>query len=213
MRRGAHAAADGSFGRSAAAHAGRGAVLLFVAFLLGLVLLQSSDHSTPIGTSTANTTAPKSETTQPPVATTTTAPPQPAHDPKTVKVLAANATTTNGIGDKVRRKLIAGGFDALQPVTSNTKLDTSQVFFVAGYQPDANAIAAALGVPLSNVQPMPAKPAVVVGPAHVLVLAGRDVVPGLTATTTVTTAPRAPTATTAKPSSSSNSTTSTTKKS
>ena len=209
MRRGAHAAADGSFGRSAAAHAGRGALLLFVALLLGIVLLQSSDHSTPIGSSTAATTAPKSVTTLPPAVTSTTAPPQPAHDPKTVKVLAANGTVTNGIGDKMRRKLLAAGYDALQPVTASTKVDTTQIFYTAGFQADAEAIATALGVPLSDVQPMPARPPVTVGSANVVVVVGKDLASSLSASTTATTTARPSTATTAK-SSSSSSTTSTT---
>ena len=204
MRRGAHAAADGSFGRSAAAHAGRGAVLLFVSFLLGIVLLQSSDHSTPIGSSEAQTPVTKPTTTTPPSVTSTTAAPPPAHDPKTVKVLSANGTTVNGIGDKLRRRLLTAGYDALLPVTSPSKLETTQIFFTAGFQPDAQAIATALGVPLSQVQALPAKPPVTVGTANVLVIAGKDLVNALTSTssTTASTTARPSTATTAKSSTS-----------
>ena len=49
MRRGAHAADDGSFNRSAAIHTGRAAVLLVVAFLIGVGLLHSADRSTVSG--------------------------------------------------------------------------------------------------------------------------------------------------------------------
>jgi predicted flap endonuclease-1-like 5' DNA nuclease len=218
VRRGAHAAADGSFGRSAAGHAGRGAALLFVALLIGIGLLQSTDRSDTIGTTAATPTTSKPTATAPPPTTSTTAA-VPAHDPAAVKVLSANGTVTDGVGAKLQTKLRTAGYNTLSPVTSSTKLDTSQIFFAAGFQPDALAIATLLGLPASAVAALPAKPPVTVGSANVVVIAGKDVLPKLAAaSTTASTVQRAPTATTSTTAHTtattvhSSSTTSTTKK-
>src|SRR5437868_2095848 len=145
MRRGAHAADDGSFNRSAAIHTGRAAVLLIVAFLIGVGLLHSADRTTVAVGSTSGTTTKKTTTTAASEATTTTtlAP----RDPRTVKVLAANGTSTNGIGDKVQRKLVAANYDALKAVTATSKLRTTVVYFTAGFESEAAQVATALSLP------------------------------------------------------------------
>jgi len=197
VRRGAHAAADGSFGRSAAGHAGRGAALLFVALLIGVGLLQSTDRSDTIGTTEASPSTTTKTAVTPAPATTSTTAAQPAHDPKTVKVLSANGTATDGVGAKLQAKLRTAGYNTLSPVTSNTKLDTTQILFAAGFQPDALAIATLLGIPASAVVALPAKPPVTVGSANVVVIGGKDILALLAAaSTTSSTVQRAPTATT-----------------
>src|SRR3954469_10452806 len=98
MKRGTHAADDGSFNRSAAIHTGRAAILLVVAFLIGVGLLHSADHSAvQIGTTG---TATKKTTTTTSTAPTTTTSIATLRDPRTIKVLSANGTSTNGVGDK-----------------------------------------------------------------------------------------------------------------
>jgi hypothetical protein len=196
MRRGAHAADDSSFNRSAAIHTGRAAVLLIVAFLIGVGLLHSADKSTVV-IGTTGTTAPKTTTTTASQAsTTTTAAPR---DPRTVKVLAANGTSTNGIGDKLRRKLLAANYDALAAVTATTKVPTTTIYYTPGFESDAQAVAVAIGVPASSVQPLPAKaPVPQLGSANVVVVAGQDVVASLTSTSTTSTTVRSTTATTKK---------------
>src|SRR3954465_7487310 len=89
MRRGAHAADDGSFNRSAAIHTGRAAILLVVAFLIGVGLLHSADRST-VSIGTTGTTAPKKTTTTAASEATTTTTVAP-RDPRTVKVLPPTA--------------------------------------------------------------------------------------------------------------------------
>ena len=64
MRRGQHAADDGSFGRSAGGAMARGVALIIAAVLLGIVLLKATDSSsveavdtgTTAGQSTGHTT-------------------------------------------------------------------------------------------------------------------------------------------------------------
>jgi hypothetical protein len=206
MKRGSHAADDGSFNRSAAIHTGRAAVLLVVAFLIGVGLLHSADNSVTIGTT--GTTAPKATTTTtvPQTTTTTLAP----RDPSTVKVLPANGTATNGIGAKLRTKLLGANYDALTAVTSTSKLKSTVVYFTPGFQSEAAAVAVFLGMPATAVQAMPAKaPVPQLGTANILVVAGDDIVPTLASTTTTTvkatTGTTKKTTTTAKSSSSSSS--------
>src|SRR4051812_3819048 len=198
-----HAAADGSFGRSAAGSTLRGVVLLGVALLLGIVLLQSTDRSPTL--TTAGTPPPTAApTTTPAAPTTTTAPAPAAHDPKTVKVLAANGSTVNGLGDKTRLKLQESGYNALTAVTATTKVHSSLVYFAAGFEPDARAVAAVLTLPPTAVQPLPAKSTLPnVAQANVVVLAGPDLVPivtksSTTSTTAHSTASTAPTTSTTK---------------
>lgn len=203
-----HATAEGSAGRSATGSTVRGVLLLAAALVLGVVLLQSTDRSAvltttqkapPVTTGTATTTPPS---TTPP----TTLPP--ARDPKTVKVLSANGSSVNGLAEKVKQKLLGAGYDALQPVTATVKVPTSLVYFAAGYQPEANAVAAVLGLPLTSVQALPAKaPAPGVATANVVVVSGPDLAAGLNGPASPTTTARRTTptthatATTAKPTS------------
>ena len=209
-----HAAADGSFGRSAAGSTARGVLLLGVALLLGIVLLQSTDRSPTLST-TEKPPVTSPATTAAPATTTTTVAPA-AHDPKTVKVLAANGSTVNGLADKTRLKLQESGYNALTAVTATTKVHSSVVYFAAGFDQDAHAIATLLSLAPTAVQPLPAKaPAPNVAQANVVVLAGPDLVAVVTKSSTTTarsstaTTARPATTTTAKPATS---TTSTTKK-
>jgi hypothetical protein len=194
VNRGAHAADDGSFNRSAAVHTGRAAILLVVAFLIGVGLLHSADRS-PVQISAGPTTTKKSATTTSSTTSTTVAP---LRDPKTIKVLAANGTSTNGIGDKVRRKLLEGQYDALTAVTSTVKTPTTIIYFTPGFDGEAAAVATFLGVPVSTVQAMPTKPPVAqLGTANILVVAGNDLATALASSGTTTTV-RSGTATTVK---------------
>jgi hypothetical protein len=119
-----------------------------------------------------------------------------------VKVLSANGTVTNGVGDKVRRKLLAANYDALTAVTATNKTKNSVVYFTPGFESEAGAVAVVVGVPATAVQAMPAKPPVPqLGSANVLVVAGDDIVATLVTTSTTvksTTATTRRTTTTAK---------------
>ena len=203
VRRGDHAA-DGSLKNAAMAHTGRGVFLVVVAFLIGVGLLHSADRSQSIGvtqTSGSPATTAKPKTTTTVAAPTTTTTTLPLRDPKTVKVLAANGSNTDGIGNKVRLKLQAASYDALAPVTATAKTPTTIVYFNPGFQGEAIALAGLLGVPPASAQAMPAKPPVPqLGTANIVVFAGDDIVPGLTTTqsTTATTARAAATTTTVR---------------
>jgi len=175
--------------------AGRAALLLFGAFVVGVVLLQSSDQPATISTGLTPTTGRQTTgrtvlTT--PVVTSTTLPP--AHDPKSVRVLVANGSDTKGLGDKVKRRVADAGYDALAAVNGTQKVTSTAVYYNAGFAGDALALAGVLGLPATAAQPLPAQPPVArLGEANLLVLAGPD----LAATTTATTTPTATTGHTA----------------
>src|SRR5687768_13996494 len=118
MRPGLHAAADGSFGRSAGAAMGRGVLLLAVALVLGIVLLNATDDQPP-GTDVAvgsNGRETKGDDDKKPTGTTTsTTTTQPARAPAEVKVLVVNASDVKGAAKGASDKLKAAQYNALAP--------------------------------------------------------------------------------------------------
>src|SRR5688572_19609610 len=96
MKRGQHAAGDGSFARSASVNAGRGAVIIALALLVGFVLLKDLDDGGDVSqviTNRPDASAPRDTTPLPTIASTTTTP---IKAPKDVKVLVVNGTTVAG---------------------------------------------------------------------------------------------------------------------
>ncbi len=174
MRRGRQEADDGSFARSVGVHTARGALLIGIAVLLGLVLLQKVDTGRPVATRVRNT--PRSTlppTTAPRITTTTRA-------PKDVKVLVANGTTTNGVALTAQKTIAQNGYNALAPADATAAAKAAKrptiVYYAAGYDVDARRIAALLGLtPAAPVAPMPsALPVTNLVGANVLVLVGPD---------------------------------------
>ena len=198
MRRGRHAAEDGSFGRSAGMAAGRGAALLAVAVAIGVILLNAADDEPgdrlAAGSDSA-TTEPQARgtTTLPPITTTTL----PLRAPRDVKVLSANGTDVRGVAGKVRDVLRASGYNVLAP-TDAKPATASAVYFAPAFNREAEAVAQALALPSTAVQPLPTPPPVPdVRGANVLVVVGPELAQRLAATTTTTTR-RATTSTTAR---------------
>ena len=189
MRPASHAAADGSFGRSAGVAAGRAAMLLGVAVLIGLLLLNTTDAEGP--RVTTRTTVDGSDVTVPgdeeePIDTTPAARP-----PGQVKVLSANATRTEGAAGRITEQLRLAGYNVVPP-TDAPRQDASVVHFTPGYEAEAQIIAETLGVPLTSVRPLPTPaPIPDLREAHVLVLVG----PELANPTATTAAPSATTTT------------------
>lgn len=199
MRPGRHAAGDGSFTRSAGAVGLRGAGLLLVAVVLGVLLLNAADDGpdrTVVAGSAAKTKGTTS-TTRPAaaVSTTTSIATRP---PEQVKVLAANGTNTKGLGGRATDKLKSLGYNALAPTDATKRpVATSTIYWAVGYQPDARAMATQLGLPDTAVQPLGNPPPVkAVGVANIILVAGDDLGKALPATTPTTV--RSTTATTAK---------------
>lgn len=204
MRSGRHAADDGSSNRSAGMAVGRGAALLAIAVILGIVLLNAvddgpTDRVRAGGGATPATLPPDdASTTLPEVTTTTAAPRAPAE----VKVLSANATDVRGAAGKARDVLRTSGYNVLAPLDAKGRVDASVVYFNAGLEREAQAVAGVLGLPATAAKPLPTPPPVAdLRGADVVVVVGPDLAarlvgtPSTTKPTTATT--RAATTTTA----------------
>lgn len=208
-RGGRHAADDGSFGRSAGTAALRGAALLAVAVVLGIILLQASDNNDAFDTpvvagqrSSQPTSSPN--TTRAPVNTTTTVALRAAAQ---VKVLAANGTTVKGLAGRIKDRLSAAGYNALAPTDASKKPQAvSTVYFAAGYEGEARVIGQLLKI--NDVKPLPTPPPVAsVQGANIVVMVGQDNAGAATTATTRRSSTAATTTSTSRPKSATTSTT------
>ncbi len=139
---------------------------MLVAFVVATVLLLGVIHPTSESTVSSSTA-----TTRPahPPTTTTTLP------PSRVPVLVANASDVTGAAAAVSTKLQAGGWDMLPPTNASARVTTSNVYYVAGQQQSAEAIATSLKLPASAVVPYTTSaPVSSIETAEVLVVVGPD---------------------------------------
>ncbi len=197
MRPGRHAADDGSFGRSAGMAAGRGALLLAVAVVLGVLLLNAADDTpSRVGAGRDNEDGDDRATTTTTQPVTTTVAVRP---PREVKVLAANATNVAGAAGRVSAGLRNVGYNVLAP-TDAKPADASAVYFTPTFEREGQAVAQALQLPPTAVKPLPNPPPVAdLRGANLLVVIGPDVASKATqGATTTTTSRRGRTTTTAR---------------
>jgi hypothetical protein len=180
VRPGSHATGDGSFGRSAGIQAGRAALLIGIAVLIGFVLLHHTSGALvsvgppskgpsltlpPAGGGSTNTTVPNSS-----ILPTTTIP---LRTPQSIKVLVANGTSSGGLASRISSALHAKGYDTLTPVDSTVHPAATIVYFKPGYGSDAAALAGKLNLAASAVQPIAQPPPVSnLSTAQILVVVG-----------------------------------------
>ena len=208
MKRGQHAAGDGSFARSASVNAGRGAVIIGLALLVGFVLLKDLDDGGDVSqviTNRPDASVPEDTTPLPTIATTTTTP---IKAPKDVKVLVVNGTTVAGAAARVAQPLKVAGYNVLRAVDASpaTKAatKTSAVYYVTKeFEREAKALQSALALPPTPIVVVPTPPpAAEATQANVVIVVGPDLAkagPGATTTTVrggVTTTTRRSTTTT-----------------
>jgi hypothetical protein len=134
------------------------------------------------GAAAATTTT----TTVPGQATTTTT--APAVRPSTaVKVLVANGGTVNGAAGYFTQKLKSDGWGTLTPTTATSQASSSVVYYAAGNSGPAKAIATALGLPDSDVQPLGSStPVRSTAGADVVLVVGSDLATQVTTTASST---------------------------
>ena len=136
------------------------------------------------GASSTTTTAAATTTTAAAATTTTTA----AHHGKkgsgtttttvahsSVSVVVANGTSTNGLAAHYTTVIGAGGWAMKTPIDAATKVPTSAVYYAPGFQPEAAAIATAIGVKATEVLPISsATPVSATSGYDVIVVIGQD---------------------------------------
>jgi hypothetical protein len=179
VKRGEHAAADGSFGRSAGGAMARGIVLIVLAVGLGIILLNATDGPEPFRTTsgTGNT-----DTTEAPATgnaggdtTDTTQPEAPAvRPPSEVTVLVANGSGVRGAAASLADTIRANGYVVAEPANAPAPVPSSIVYYLPGYEQEAQALASLLN-PAPPVAPMPdPQPVPDLRGAHILVMQGPD---------------------------------------
>jgi hypothetical protein len=152
------------FGRSVAFSAARGALLIGVAVIIGIVLLQVIDDGTsgPIGDGgssaaaggTTNTTAASSPDSGSSSTTSTTAA-SPAKPPAQVAVLVLNGSGRPGAATTQSNALKAKGYQTLIPADA-TDRQGSIVYFKPGFDRECTTVAASVdGAPKVEAIPSP----------------------------------------------------------
>ncbi len=181
----------------------KGAILIFVALVLGVVLLTKG---TDVDTSTA---APGGDENAPPAgdesgggesgddsgdtpatsapdstATTSTTEPADARPPEETTVLVANASGLAGAAGLMGEQLTAEGYLIAEPDNAKTPTDTTVIHYIDGFEAEARALAAVLGVDLEAdpdaVSEVPTPVPTMdenMGAANLLVLLGTDLAP------------------------------------
>jgi len=183
----------------------RGALLLGVAVILGIVLLQQFDTpSVPSGQvsatsvpddAEATTTTRRVGLTTVPQVTTTTARARPKAE---VKVLVANGAGVAGLGGRTTTALRSAGYtNAAPPTDATTSVEKTAIQYVEGYEAEARELAAVLSLPPTVVARLASPPvaAADIDDAKLIVILGADAA----SAGTTTTAPGATTSTTRRP--------------
>jgi hypothetical protein len=138
----------------------RGAVLVAIAVVIGVLLLRDDDSSTTqvaVGSDQAGdvdggTVEPEGDGDTDASTTTTTAAPR---DPAEVKVLVANGSGVDGAAGGATDALEALGYVTGTPANAD-RVQATIVYFTTGFESEADALAAAIGAPAESVTPMPA---------------------------------------------------------
>ncbi len=140
--------------------------LVLAALLIGVVVLQAIDNN-PKGSggdiaASPDSAAPAESSLAPidPLATTTTIP---ARLPAAVRVIVTNGSGVNRAARRVSEALTPSGYNMVSPRDANGTNKADAVFFKPGFDPEANAIAASLGV--ATILPMPAEQTIKIPPA------------------------------------------------
>jgi hypothetical protein len=193
-------------GNGASNAGARGALLLAVAVILGIVLLQQFDTpSIPSGQVSATsvpdpdqlettTTRRVGLTTVPQVPTTAAR----ARPKAEVKVLVANGAGLRGLGASTTTALRGQGYtNTAAPTDATTTVEKTAIQYAEGYEAEARELAGVLGLPATVIARLASPPvaAADIDDAKLLVILGVD---AATAGST-TTAPGATTSTTRRP--------------
>ncbi len=175
-------------GDSLGGSSARGVALLAVAVLLGVfVLNQTAPGSSAIeATEDIEEFTTTTEASDEPTTLVPTTAPRPARPAAEVRVLPANGSGVAGLGGRIADRLKARGYTNTLAATNTTRdISSSSVEFNGGFEPEARAVAEALGLPPTVVKALDSPPVADTRGADVVVLIGPDLsAAGGTTTTT-----------------------------
>lgn len=189
-------ASSGALGGDIGPAAIKGAILIFVALLLGaFLLMQGTDTDVDAASAPSDGTA--TDNGQTPVATdgdntdgtvdtteaTTTTEPADVLAPTEITVLVANGSGIPGAAAKVGEDLSAVGYKLAEPDNASQPAATSTVYYIGDFSAEAAGVAEALGldpeadgVVAEMPDPIPTLDQNL-GAASILVIAGTDIAP------------------------------------
>ncbi len=151
-------------------------MLLAIAVVLGIIILQATDNSG--GGPAEVTSGPEAEEKE--ESTSTTSSPgtttRALRMPAEVKVLPSNGTQLSGLGSRVGDTLKANGYlNTLSAVDATANnVETTIVQYTTDFGPEAQVVAAILGLPATVVKPIDNPPVRDTRGADVIVIAGTD---------------------------------------
>jgi len=162
----------------------RGAVILIVLFVIGALILGNTGSGSSVSLGTDNEASQPSATT--PAVTdnatgtpsdNTTATTIALRAPGAIRILAANGTSTKGVGKRAQNVLANSGYNVLVAVDAKST-PTSAVYYATGYEREAVVVQTLFGFLPESVLPMPAavplKQPTDLMDASILVVVGTD---------------------------------------
>lgn len=164
----------------------RGAILVAVAVVIGVLLLRDDDAVTTqvavgsdsVGEIDDGATIDEGGEEGEDDSTTTTPTTEAARPPAEVKVLVANGSGVNGAAGGTTDALGALGYVTATPANAE-RVPETVVYYTTGFEAEAAALAAAIGAPAEAVTPMPpVAPVDDLQLANVLVHLGPDLAAG-----------------------------------
>jgi hypothetical protein len=162
----------------------RGAALVVIAVVVGLLLLRNGLDTSEVVTSSKDNSAKDSgKDSSKDGSSGSTSTTVAVKSPAEVTVIVLNGTSVSGAAGKYSTAIGSAGYQMLTPGDAPTKIPATQVFFTPGYEREAAAVALAAGAP-GTVTPaaLPSPPPGDVGAANVVVIIGADLA-SLTPTT------------------------------
>lgn len=166
----------------------RGAVVLVVAIVIGLALLwrTGGDDEPAADTTTTQATVPEvtqpeengSENTVPPLETSPTEPTgaDDTRPPTEVSVLVLNGTPdfVAGVAGDFDGRASGAGYTTLSPTNAAEPTETTTIYAAEGFEVDAQAVQAALGLGDAPIEPLAGDLGPGSGEADIVVVLGAD---------------------------------------
>jgi hypothetical protein len=160
------------------ANPARGAALVVVAVLIGLVLLRHGlDTSTTVTPTTpSGTTGGTAGGTTAGSGSTTSTVAGAARPPGQVPTIVLNGSGVKGAAKKYSDSLAAAGYDLTSPAGGNatSNIAATKVYFSPGFDKEAAAVATAIGAPQTSVAPLGTTLPGTTNSANVVVVLGPD---------------------------------------
>lgn len=172
----------GGLGHESGTQTAMAVVLVVVLVVVGFLLLHHKEKVTASSGATTSSVAKGAVTTVPGSAPATVTVPPTTIAPATIKLQVLNGLQTGSLAGEWSKKLQTNpGYDTLSPENTTARTTTDAIYIVtAGYLPEAQALAQAVGLPASAINQTTPPPSSAHIPTSVLKTANLVLVIGST---------------------------------